>query len=59
MSLAGSDWVDPDDPIVVAEAQLLGAANAIEAAAKKLEQLQPRRQVKVSCYTTLLWVACV
>lgn len=45
---AGLDWVDPEDPIVIAETQLLGAANAIEAAARKLEQLQPRRSVKVS-----------
>ena len=42
------DWVDPEDPIVIAETQLLGAANAIEAAARKLEQLQPRKAVKVS-----------
>ena len=43
----GSDWVDPDDPTVIAEAELLGAANSIEAAAKKLSQLQARQLPKV------------
>lgn len=43
----GSEWVDPDDPTAIAEAELLGAANSIEAAAKKLSQLQPRKQPKV------------
>ena len=45
-AIKGSDWVDPDDPIVIAESQLLGAANSIEAAARKLETLQPRRPIK-------------
>ncbi|KAH9632859.1 hypothetical protein HF086_013646 [Spodoptera exigua] len=35
--LKGSDWVDPDDPTVIAENELLGAAASIDAAAKKLE----------------------
>ena len=34
--------MDPEDPTVIAENELLGAAAAIEAAAKKLEQLKPR-----------------
>ncbi|NXF65800.1 TLN1 protein, partial [Ciccaba nigrolineata] len=38
----GTEWVDPEDPTVIAENELLGAAAAIEAAAKKLEQLKPR-----------------
>uniref|UniRef100_A0A182IW98 Uncharacterized protein n=1 Tax=Anopheles atroparvus TaxID=41427 RepID=A0A182IW98_ANOAO len=42
--LKGSDWVDPDDPTVIAENELLGAAASIEAAAKKLANLRPRRQ---------------
>ena len=53
----GSEWVDPYDPTVVAESELLSAANSIEAAARKLAQLQPREQVsKVSCpsYTLAL-----
>uniref|UniRef100_T1K2Z5 I/LWEQ domain-containing protein n=2 Tax=Tetranychus urticae TaxID=32264 RepID=T1K2Z5_TETUR len=41
--LKGSDWVDPDDPTVIAETELLGAAASIDAAAKKLASLQPRR----------------
>jgi len=41
----GSEWVDPYDPTVVAESELLSAANSIEAAARKLSQLQPREQV--------------
>ncbi|XP_055631381.1 talin-2 isoform X3 [Toxorhynchites rutilus septentrionalis] len=45
--LKGSDWVDPDDPTVIAENELLGAAASIEAAAKKLASLRPRRQPEV------------
>lgn len=36
-----------DDPIVIAETELLGAANSIEAAAKKLIHLKPRQNNKV------------
>lgn len=43
----GSDWVDPDDPTVIAENELLGAAASIDAAAKKLASLRPRKNVKV------------
>jgi len=46
--LPGTDWVDPQDPTVIAENELLSAASSIEAAAKKLSQLQPRKQAKVS-----------
>ncbi|XP_071826675.1 talin-1-like isoform X5 [Apostichopus japonicus] len=42
----GSDWVDPEDPNVIAENELLSAANAIEAAAKKLSQLRPRQKAR-------------
>ncbi|XP_077120285.1 talin-2 isoform X2 [Ranitomeya variabilis] len=41
-TMKGSEWVDPEDPTVIAETELLGAAASIEAAAKKLEQLKPR-----------------
>ncbi|KAF1377144.1 hypothetical protein PFLUV_G00197540 [Perca fluviatilis] len=41
-AMKGTEWVDPEDPTVIAENELLGAAAAIEAAAKKLEQLRPR-----------------
>ena len=44
----GSDWVDPDDPTVIAESELLGAAASIDAAAKKLASLRPRKSIKVS-----------
>jgi hypothetical protein len=46
--VAGTDWVDPDDPTVIAENELLGAAASIDAAAKKLASLRPRRSVQVS-----------
>ena len=46
--LKGNDWVDPDDPTVIAENELLGAAASIDAAAKKLASLRPRRNVQVS-----------
>ncbi|XP_048001981.1 talin-1 isoform X11 [Leguminivora glycinivorella] len=45
--LKGSDWVDPDDPTIIAENELLGAAASIDAAAKKLESLRPRKSMKV------------
>ncbi|XP_028999549.1 talin-2a [Betta splendens] len=45
-AMKGSEWVDPDDPTVIAETELLGAAASIEAAAKKLEQLKPRAKPK-------------
>lgn len=38
----GSDWEDPDDPMVIAETELNSAAITIEAAAKKLASLKPR-----------------
>lgn len=47
MPASGSEWVDPEDPTVIAETELLGAAASIEAAAKKLEQLKPRAKPKV------------
>nr|CAD7594785.1 unnamed protein product [Timema genevievae] len=42
----GTDWVDPDDPTVIAENELLGAAASIDAAAKKLASLRPRRSIQ-------------
>ena len=48
--LKDSDLVDPDDPTVIAEHELLGAANAIEAAAKKLASLKPRVTNEVKIY---------
>lgn len=44
---SGRDWVDPEDPTVIAENELLTAASSIEAAARKLASLRPRRSVKV------------
>lgn len=41
----GSDWVNLKDPTVLAETELLNAAAAIEAAAKKLEDLRPRPEL--------------
>ncbi|XP_018619259.1 talin-2 isoform X1 [Scleropages formosus] len=46
MKDGGTEWVDPEDPTVIAETELLGAAASIEAAAKKLEQLKPRAKPK-------------
>ncbi|XP_056428796.1 talin-2 isoform X2 [Hyla sarda] len=45
-TMKGTEWVDPEDPTVIAETELLGAAASIEAAAKKLEQLRPRAKPK-------------
>jgi len=44
----GADWVNPEDPNVIAENELLGAAASIEAAARKLAELKPRARPKVS-----------
>ncbi|KAG7294867.1 hypothetical protein JYU34_022754, partial [Plutella xylostella] len=44
--LKGADWVDPEDPTVIAENELLSAAASIDAAARKLDSLRPR-QVQV------------
>lgn len=47
--IKGSNWTDHNDPTVIAETELLGAASSIDAAAKKLENLKPRvTSVKVS-----------
>uniref|UniRef100_A0A3P8YN67 Talin 1 n=1 Tax=Esox lucius TaxID=8010 RepID=A0A3P8YN67_ESOLU len=45
-AMKGMEWVDPEDPTVIAENELLGAAAAIEAAARKLELLRPRTKPK-------------
>uniref|UniRef100_A0A3P8UPJ2 Talin 2 n=1 Tax=Cynoglossus semilaevis TaxID=244447 RepID=A0A3P8UPJ2_CYNSE len=45
-AMKGSECVDPEDPNVIAETELLGAAAFIEAAANKLEQLKPRAKPK-------------
>lgn len=44
--IPGHDWEDPDDPTVIAENELIGAANSIDAAARKLMALRPRRVEK-------------
>ena len=41
--VVGEGWVDTKDPNVIAETELLQAAASIEAAAKKLSELQPRK----------------
>ena len=46
--LKGEDWEDPDDPTVVAERDLLVAAASIDAAAKKLALLRPRKEKRAS-----------
>ena len=45
--IVGSDWVNLKDPTIVAETELLNAAAAIEAAAKKLEELRPRPEMVI------------
>ncbi|GCB77970.1 hypothetical protein scyTo_0021155 [Scyliorhinus torazame] len=51
-AMKGTEWVDPEDPTVIAEAELLGAAASIEAAAKKLEQLKPRAKPRHEGFRT-------
>ena len=42
--------VNPNDPNVIAENELLGAAASIEAAARKLAELKPRARPKVNLH---------
>lgn len=53
----GADWVDPEDPTVIAENELLSAASSIEAAAKKLSALKPRQAARVR--NTVFYFLCV
>ena len=46
--LKGGDWVDPSDPMLVAENELLTAAKSIEEAAKRLAALRPKKEVAAS-----------
>lgn len=56
--VSGADMEDPDDPTVIAENELLGAAASIDAAAKKLASLRPRRSVQVSRLTCMCVSGC-
>ena len=38
-------WVNPEDPTVIAENELMGAAATIDHAARRLLELRPRREV--------------
>ena len=44
--LKGKNYVDPKDPMLEAENELLKAAQAIELAAQKLAELKPRNEVE-------------
>ncbi|OXU28323.1 hypothetical protein TSAR_002155 [Trichomalopsis sarcophagae] len=44
--LKGNDYTDADESTLIAENELLGAAASIDAAAKKLASLQPRRSIQ-------------
>uniref|UniRef100_A0A8C7YS72 Talin 2 n=1 Tax=Oryzias sinensis TaxID=183150 RepID=A0A8C7YS72_9TELE len=55
-AMKGSECVDPEDPTVIAENELFGAAASIEAAAKKLEQLKPRAKPKVISVKLYIWL---
>lgn len=58
LCVSGADMEDPDDPTVIAENELLGAAASIDAAAKKLASLRPRRSVQVSRLTCMCVSGC-
>jgi len=45
-NLKDRNWVDPSDPTIIAENELLRAAQSIEAAATKLASLQPRTETR-------------
>ncbi|XP_065576606.1 talin-1-like isoform X2 [Artemia franciscana] len=46
--LKANDWEDPEDPVVIAENELIGAAKSIDAAANKLSKLVPKERERVS-----------
>ena len=41
-----SDWVNPNDPVLIAENELMNAAQSIELAAKRLAELRPRKELE-------------
>lgn len=45
-AVKGKDWVHADDLTTIAENELLGAADSIDAAARKLASLKPRKSVQ-------------
>ena len=55
-NFSGTEWVNPEDPNVIAENELLGAAASIEAAARKLAELKPRQRPKVSHFSLVLFL---
>lgn len=55
--IPGHDWEDPDDPTVIAENELMGAANSIDAAARKLMALRPRR-VETKVKQSFIFLQC-
>ena len=52
--LKGGDWVDPDDPMLIAENELLNAALSIEKAAKRLATLRPKKEVSGQVIMTIV-----
>lgn len=57
--LKGSDWIDPEDPTVIAENELLGAAASIDAAAKKLANLRPRQNSDVKVCLNFIFIILI
>ena len=55
---AGVDWADPQDATAIAEAELLSAANSIEAAARKLTTLKPKLKPKVMAVVVFVGGCC-
>lgn len=56
--LKGADWIDPEDPTVIAENELLGAAASIDAAAKKLANLRPRQTNDIKVNKSFFFYSC-
>ena len=58
-NLKDRNWVDPSDPTIIAENELLRAAQSIEAAATKLASLQPRTETRQGQVRLLSSYICV
>ena len=44
--LKGKDWVNPNDPMLIAENELMNAAQSIEMAAIRLAELRPKQELE-------------
>ena len=54
--LKGKDWVNPNDPMLIAENELMNAAQSIEMAAIRLAELRPKQELEGKVSYTIVCV---